>query len=114
MPFREFSETDESEPSSVIRERIAAARRIQNIRFKGSGIHCNAMMSGRQIKRHCKTDEETTRFLGSAAGKLRLSARGCSSILKVARTIADLEGASEINTEHISEAIQYRSFDRAF
>lgn len=70
------------------------------------------MMRGRQIKKHCKTDTETTRYLGSAAEKLKLSARGCSSILKVARTIADLGGLSEINTEHISEAIQYRSFDR--
>ncbi len=79
------------ESSSTIRERIAEARKIQNNRFKGSKIHSNAMMSGRQIKKYFRTDEKTTRFLGAAAGKLRLSARG-GSILKVARSIADLSG----------------------
>ncbi len=112
VPFREFAGNESSESSSAIRGRIAEARKIQNKRFISDKIHCNAMMSGRQIKRHCRTDDKTTRYLGIAAGKLRLSARGCSSILKVARTIADLEGVVEIKVDHISEAIQYRNFDR--
>ncbi|MCP4289674.1 MAG: hypothetical protein GY792_35505, partial [Gammaproteobacteria bacterium] len=70
------------------------------------GRSCDQGLSGRHIKKYCKADEKTTRYLGLAAEKLRLSARGGSSILKVARTIADLVGASEINTAHISEAIQ--------
>lgn len=71
VPFRDFSQNETSELSSAIKDRIAVARKIQDRRFKGTGIHWNVMMSGRQIKQHCKADARTTRYLGSA-GRTRL------------------------------------------
>jgi len=81
-------------------------------RFAGSKVFCNARMSNRQIKKFCKIDGPAETVLASAMQQFSLSARAYSKILKLSRTIADLDGAEEIRTEHVTEAIQYRSLDR--
>jgi len=91
---------------------VEEARRIQLNRFKEIGIYANAQMSAKLIERFCKIDADSKKLLEMAVEKLGLSARAHYRILKVARTIADLEGAEEIKSSHIAEAIQYRSLDR--
>jgi magnesium chelatase family protein len=108
--------TDESpsgETSGVIRERVVKARQRQTNRFDGTKIHCNAKMHNRQIKKYCKLDENSKSLLRNVIEKLGFSARAYDKILKVSRTIADLEGSPEIQQAHVAEAIQYRSLDRA-
>jgi magnesium chelatase family protein len=113
VPFDKLSEDRPSESSSVIRKRVTKARETQSERFSSyKNIHYNAQMSVKQIKRYCKLSEESNLLLKNAMERLNLSARAYDRILKVSRTIADLEGVSEISTSHISEAIQYRSLDR--
>jgi magnesium chelatase family protein len=101
-----------AEASESIRQRVAAAREIQARRLSRTKIFCNAQMSSRHIKRHCQVDESSCRLLEAAIDKLGLSARAYNRILKIARTIADLEHAVQISAAHISEAIQYRNLDR--
>jgi magnesium chelatase family protein len=110
---RELSAEPSGEPSAVIRERVRRARRIQLDRFRRSKVFCNAHMSPRQIRRFCQVDGEARSLLDTAMERLGLSARAYDRILKVARTIADLETAEAIQPEHIAEGIQYRSLDRA-
>jgi len=113
VPFRELSDDRTSEKSEVIRQRVVAAREIQDERYEGSkGIYCNAQMTSRQLRQICKLDEASQTLLKNAMEKLSLSARAYDRILKVARTIADLDNDAEIKTEHLAEAIQYRSLDR--
>src|ERR1041385_6411159 len=100
------------EPSAAIRERVVAARQQQQAGFAGKKITCNARMGSRELKEFCALDEPTMELLKNAMASYNLSARAYDRILKVARTIADLVGAAAINSEHISEAIQYRSLDR--
>ena len=100
------------EPSKTIRERVNQARRVQVERFAETGIHANARMSARDVRRYCLVDEAGAQLLETAIKRLGLSARAYVRILKVARTIADLAGDEEIRTPHIAEAIQYRSLDR--
>lgn len=109
---RELTGEPSGEPSSVIRERVRSARQIQQDRFRRSKIYCNAHMSTRQIRKHCQADGEARTLLETAMDRLGLSARAYDRILKVARTIADLERIETIQPEHIAEAIQYRSLDR--
>ena len=90
------------------------ARAIQQERFKSVGIFCNAQMSSKLIKQHCVLDQEAQELVRMAIAELALSARAYDKILKVGRTISDLAGSEEIHAEHIAEAIQYRSLDRAF
>jgi magnesium chelatase family protein len=92
---------------------VAAARQRQTQRFSRGKITCNAHMSGRRIRRHCPLDGNGTRLLEQAVTRLGLSARAYDRVLKVARTIADLEGAAAIAPVHLAEAIQYRALDRA-
>jgi magnesium chelatase family protein len=101
-----------AEPTKDIRRRVSGAREIQSKRFARSKIFCNAKMSSRHIRTHCKTDDSSRRLLESTIDKLGLSARAFNRILKIARTIADLEGKQEVQVDHISEAIQYRNLDR--
>ena len=112
LRYQELASRDAGESSAVIRQRVNAARSIQLLRFQKRGIHANAQMGTREIKRHCAVKEGAEKLLETAIDKLGLSARAYSRILKVGRTIADLEGSEEIQPAHISEAIQYRSLDR--
>jgi magnesium chelatase family protein len=113
VPYRELSRTTESERSHLIRERVIAARRIQEERFADlPGIYCNAHMNTTALRQHCKTDQAGSAILKNAMEKLGLSARAYDRILKVARTIADLETAPDILAHHMSEAIHFRSLDR--
>lgn len=113
VPFRELSKIQRSEKSSVVRERVIAARKIGEERFKDNpGVFANAQMNSKLLRKHCQIDEAGSELLKNAMEKLGLSARAYDRILKVSRTIADLEGSENINNEHLSEAIQYRSLDR--
>lgn len=112
VSYRELAGKNAGESSEEIRKRVEEARRIQLNRFKEIGIYANAQMSAKLIERFCKIDADSKKLLEMAVEKLGLSARAHYRILKVARTIADLEGAEEIKSSHIAEAIQYRSLDR--
>ena len=103
---------DGSEPSSSIRERVNRARDIQLSRFKRTKIFCNAQMNQRHIRKFCSIDKESENLLRSAISELRLSARAYYRVLKIARTIADLEEMEKIQPSHVSEALQYRYLDR--
>jgi magnesium chelatase family protein len=103
-----------AEPSAAIRARVEVARRIQRERFRGqAGVHANAHMTARDVRRHCRLAEPAEALLRQAMARLGLSARAWTRVLKLGRTIADLAGAGEIGPAHVSEAIQYRSLDRA-
>ncbi len=110
--YQDLTQWQEGESSNRIRERVKGARAIQHGRFQGKRIFCNAQMTSRHLKRYCRIDEEGDRLLEQAMTKFGLSARGYTRILKVARTIADLERAEAISPHHLSEAIQYRTLDR--
>lgn len=112
VPYKHLGNTTLSEPSTDIRARVTRARDIQTERFKATKIFCNAQMSNRYLKKHCLVDETCHGLLESAIDTLGLSARAFSRILKIARTIADLETHDDISPDHIAEAIQYRSLDR--
>jgi magnesium chelatase family protein len=111
--FQDISTERPGESSTEIKNRVEKARAIQQERFKGMKIYCNAQMASRHIKKHCQIDESSQILLKRAMEKLGLSARAYTRILKVSRTIADLEGVEHIKSYHIAEAIQYRSLDRA-
>src|SRR5699024_12772514 len=113
VKFEEVSDSHKEERSVEIRKRVVMVRNIQSERFKeNKDIHYTAQMGVRQIRKYCKLDYASSKILEIAMKKLNLSARAYDRILKVSRTIADLENTKEINTTHISEAIQYRSLDR--
>ena len=113
VPFDKLSDERKAESSIDIRKRVTEARKLQTERFRESeSIHYNAQMSVKQIRKYCALDEHSKTLLKNAMEKLNLSARAYDRILKVARTIADLEAAENIAGHHISEAIQYRSLDR--
>ncbi|WP_452219795.1 YifB family Mg chelatase-like AAA ATPase [Lacinutrix salivirga] len=113
VPFDKLSDDRKGETSVEIRKRVTAARKIQTTRFEASdSVHYNAQMNTKQIRKHCVLDEASKQLLKTAMERLNLSARAYDRILKVSRTIADLENTKDINGTHISEAIQYRSLDR--
>ena len=113
VPFEKLTDARKAESSVEIRKRVTKAREVQTERFKDlDTIHYNAQMGVRQIREYCKLDEASMQLLKSAMERLNLSARAYDRILKVARTIADLEASDEVTGTHISEAIQYRSLDR--
>ncbi len=112
VPYKDLVGESDSESSEVIGARVTAARAHQFERFKRTKIYCNAQMINRQIKKHCRIDEASCDLLENAIDKLGLSARAYNRILKIARTIADLDDASDISVDHIAEAVQYRSLDR--
>ena len=102
------------EKSECIKKRVDFARKIQTNRFDDSNIFCNAKMTNSQIKKYCKLDKESNKVLELAFDNLKLSARAYNRILKVARTIADLEGSENIEKDHIVEAIGYRNLDEKY
>ena len=112
LNYKELAAPDPSECSEAIRARVDRARLIQKERFFGSGVHCNAQMSSRDIRTFCALDDESHALLETAVDRLGMSARAYGRILKISKTISDLEGAESIRADHISEAIQYRSLDR--
>ncbi|MCG6910200.1 MAG: YifB family Mg chelatase-like AAA ATPase [Deltaproteobacteria bacterium] len=112
VPYKHLGSKRTSELSVDIRKRVTAARNIQSLRFRNTGIFCNAQMSNRHLKVHCSIDESSHRLLETAIDTLGLSARAFSRILKIARTIADLEASEKMSSAHVAEAIQYRSLDR--
>ena len=113
VPFRELSDVRISEKSDTIRERVVKARQIQEERYKEhKGIHANAQMSSKMLRTICRIDETGHTLLKNAMEKLSLSARAYDRILKVARTIADLDNSHDIRPDHLAEAIHYRSLDR--
>lgn len=114
ISFDEFRSKGEQETSATIKERVNAVRDLQRKRFEEDGILTNAEMNSAQINKYCKIDKDSERLLSKAFEKLNLSARGTTRILKVARTIADMEGSSDIKPQHIAEAIQYRGLDRKY
>jgi len=113
VPFAQLSQMQPGEPSASIRERVIAARKIQEERFKPyKGIHCNAMMTENMLHEFAEPDAASLDMLRMAMERLKLSARAYSRILKVARTIADLAGSEQVQSMHIAEAIGYRNLDR--
>ena len=112
MHYREITGKSVSEDSQTVRERIRRARALQQMRFPAHATSLNARMNDNQIKIHCMLDEDSRKLIEMAVDKLGLSVRAYTRILKVARTIADLEGAAGICAPHVAEAIQYRNLDR--
>lgn len=113
VPFEKISSRKDEEPSKNIRQRVIKARQLQSIRFQASNkVHYNAQMNVKQIRKYCDLSDESLSLLKTAMEKLNLSARAYDRILKVSRTIADLDNQEHIQSHHISEAIQYRSLDR--
>ena len=124
IKYKELTDTKETESSAIIKARVEKARAIQRERFsaeggsasggKGEGILSNALMSHKQVRKFCTLGKEESELLKMAMTELNFSARAYDKILKVSRTISDLAGSEQIKTEHLSEAIQYRSLDRDF
>jgi magnesium chelatase family protein len=113
VPFRELSDARPSEKSETVRARVIEARQIQEKRFEGTpGIHCNSQMPVKMLRKVCHLDDASNQLLKNAMEKLGLSARAFDRILKVSRTIADIDNQADIKAEHLAEAIQYRSLDR--
>lgn len=112
VPYKELSAEYAGEKSETIRERVVRARDIQLERFRGDRIYCNGQMKTRHIRKHCTLLPEAQDLLDAAMHKLGLSARAFARILKLARTIADLEASPSLHARHVSEAIQYRTLDR--
>jgi len=112
VPYRELSGISKGEPSKVILQRVMKAREIQEERFSRTKIFNNAGMNSRHLKKYCLVDSESSLLLERAMDRFGLSARAHARILKIARTIADLEGNKELQAVHVGEAIQYRTLDR--
>jgi magnesium chelatase family protein len=112
VKYRDLTGETSGEDSETIKARVNKARGVQRERFAGKKIYSNAQMTSRHLKKYCQIGETSKALLEQAIDKLGLSARAYTRILKIARTIADLEGVEDIATHHISEAIQYRSLDR--
>jgi len=111
VAYREMTSDDAGESSSAIRERVMAARELQ--RARSAEFSCNARLPARLLRLHCHLDAAGRRLMEQAVDKLALSARAHDRVLKVARTIADLDGCESIATRHLAEAIQYRGLDRS-
>ena len=101
-----------AEPSATIRERVEKARGVQQARLKESGFFCNAEIPAHAVRVHCPLDDSALRLLASACAQRHFSARALDRIARVSRTIADLADCADIRTEHVAEAIQYRSLER--
>ena len=113
VPYDQLRDTQPGESSAAMRERVLRARAIQNERFRHSRlVHCNAMMNSKMVRQYCALDAECDQLLEITMAKLGLSARAYDRILKVARTITDIEGSETIRKPHLLEAISYRSLDR--
>ena len=112
VPYKELSSATSGSASVQMREQVTRAREAQRQRFNGSPVRQNAHMSHRQIREHCKLDDAGGDLLRATVTELGLSARAHDKILRVARTIADLDGSENISTGHLNEAVNYRMLDR--
>jgi len=112
VPYKDLSGVSDGASSAELLKRVMGARKIQEDRFARTKIFTNARMNSRHIKKYCLIDSESGALLEKAMERFGLSARAHARILKIARTIADLEGTTEINAPHVAEAIQYRTLDR--
>lgn len=113
VKYRALSDKEMGESSADVRKRVNKARDLQKKRFGRNGVVCNARMTEKQIRDFCQIDEEAHKLIEMAIEKLGLSARAVNRVLKVSRTIADLENNEAIKSSHVAEAIQYRSLDRS-
>ena len=114
VDFEKLSAKTPGECSADIKKRVNAARKIQQERLKGTGISCNAKMDSAMTKKFCNPTPEAMKMLEKVFDKLDLSARAYDKVLRVSRTIADLEGSENIEASHIAQAVQFRSLDRKF
>lgn len=114
VKYQKLEAEERAESSEAIKERVNKARKIQQQRYKEVGIYANSQLTPKLVNKYCKLDKESKEILKSAFERLGLSARAHGRILKVARTIADLDGKENINSSHIAEAIQYRSLDKKY
>ena len=115
VKYKELRAPSSSEDSAAVRGRVIAARHKQTERFKGEAkTYCNAQMAPKLIRKHCAISPEGEKLLENAVTRLGLSARAHDRILKVSRTIADLDASPDIQAKHLSEAIQYRTLDRSY
>jgi magnesium chelatase family protein len=112
VPFDDLANQPDAESSERIRQRVIKAREIQQERFEDTEIYANSQMSSRLLRRHVEIDEAGKKILKTATDRLGLSARAYDRILKVARTIADLDNSEKVQTHHLAEAINYRTLDR--
>jgi magnesium chelatase family protein len=112
VPYKDLKETRGSVDSATMRARIAKARSVQAERYGDSGPHINSELSGSALEKHCRLSRPEHDFLEQAVKKLGLSARAYTRVLRIARTIADLDGAETLAVNHLAEAINYRSMDR--
>lgn len=112
VTYDDLTSKEEEEPSAAVQERVNKARRIQYDRFKGQPITVNSEMGEREMNAYCRLNEESDKILRNAFERMKLSARARSRIIKVARTIADLDGSEEIRPKHVFEAVSYRIYDK--
>jgi magnesium chelatase family protein len=114
VPFKELNASQGGTTSAVMRDHVIAARAVQQARFLQSSTRSNAEMSTREIREHCQLSDSGTNLLRTSIQEHGLSARAHDKVLRVARTIADLDGSATIQVEHVSEAVNYRMLDRQF
>ena len=114
ISYDEITGDELAESSEKIRQRVQKAREIQSARFAGTGMHCNAQMDAESIRKYCRLDEAGEALIRRAFESLNMSARGYNRVLKVARTVADLDGAENIDRKHIALAISFRNLDKKY
>lgn len=112
VDFNDITKKSNEEPSTEIKKRVDKARQIQSERYKGTSVYTNSKMTSKMINEYCKLDDESIALMKLAFDKYQISARGYTRLLKVARTIADLDSSSDIKSEHLAEALAYRTIDK--
>jgi len=114
VPVQEINESEAAESSAAVAERVAAARRLQQERYRNESFFCNAQLNNQAIRKYCSLSGEAAALLNAAVGAMNMSTRGYYRVLKVARTIADLAGEEQVSSAHVAEAVQYRELDQKY